>query len=159
MNFGSWKGHLMVLKRGNQWKLFWRTCTSPTIGLPYVLRPTSGADTMTYHSNHPPPLRQLLVLFYHTRNTPTSTSPNRTKRYRTNSIFYSHAGDVPPNTTLKEPPPLYIGHHGGLHHLLPHRQHCNVPLPLNRPTIPPQQVHGPLEANETDLMDMSDSSV
>ena len=32
-------------------------------------------------------------------------------------------------------------------------------LPLNRPTIPPQQVHGPLEANETDLMDMSDSSV
>ena len=74
---------------------FWRTCTSPTIVLPYVPRPTSGADTMTYRSNHPPPLRQLLVLFYHTRNTPTSTSPNRTKRYRTNSIFYSHAGDVP----------------------------------------------------------------
>ena len=82
---------------------------------------------MTYQPNHPPPLRQLLFLFYHTLNTPTSMSPNRTKRYRTNSIFYSHAGDVPPNTTLKEPPPLYIGHHGGLHHLLHHRQHCNVP--------------------------------
>ena len=36
MNFGSWKGHLMVLKRGNQWKHFWRTCTSPTIRRPYV---------------------------------------------------------------------------------------------------------------------------
>ena len=127
MNFGSWKGHLMVLKRGSQWKHIWRTCTSPTVVLPYVPRLTIGADTMTYQPNHPPPLRQLLFLFYHTLNTPTSMSPNRTKRYRTNSIFYSHAGDVPPNTTLKEPPPLYIGHHGGLHHLLHHRQHCNVP--------------------------------
>ena len=117
----------MVLKRGGQWKHFWRTCTSPTILLPYVPRLTIGADTMTYQFNHPPPLRQLLFLFYHTLNTPTSMSPNRTKRYRTNSIFYSHAGDVLPNTTLKEPPPLYIGHHGGLHHLLHHRQHCNVP--------------------------------
>ena len=116
----------MVLKRGNQWKHFWKTCTSPTIVLPYVPRLTIGADTMMYQSNHPPLLRQLLFLFYHTLNTPTSMSPNRTKRYRTNSISYSHAGDVPPNTTLKEPPPLYFGHHGDLHHLLHHRQHCNV---------------------------------
>ena len=32
-------------------------------------------------------------------------------------------------------------------------------LHLNRPTVPPQQVHGPLDANDTDPMDMSDSSV
>ena len=117
----------MVLKRGSQWKHFWRTCTSPTIVLPYVLRLTIGADTMMYQSNHPPLLRQRLFLFFHTLNMPTFTSPNRTKRYRTNSIFYSHAGDVLPNTTLKEPPPLYLGRHGDLHHLLHHRQHCTGP--------------------------------
>ena len=127
MNFGSWKGHSMVLRRGSQWKHFWRTCTSPTIVLPYVLRLTIGADTMMYPSNHPPPLRQLLFLFSHTLNMPMSTSLNRTKRYQTNSIFYSHAGDVLPNTTLKVPPLLYLGHHGDLHHLLHHRQHCTGP--------------------------------
>ena len=127
MNFGSWKGHWMVLKRGNPWKHFWRTCTLPMIRRPYVPRLIIGADTMTYQFNHhPPPLRQLLFLFYHTLNTPTSMSPSHTKRYRTNSIFCSHAGDALPNTTLKEPPPLYIGHLGGLHHLLHHRQHYNV---------------------------------
>ena len=35
-------------------------------------------------------------------------------------------GDALPNTILKELLPLYIGHLGGLHHLLPHRQHYNV---------------------------------
>ena len=32
-------------------------------------------------------------------------------------------------------------------------------LHLTRPTVPPQQVQGPLDANDTDPMDMSDSSV
>ena len=104
---------------------------------------------MTYQFNHhPPPLRQLPFLFYHTLNTPTSMSPSRTKRYRTTSIFCSHAGDALPNTTLKEPPPLYIGHLGGLHHLLPHRQHYNVRYISLGPAVPPQQVHGPLDAND-----------
>ena len=117
----------MVLKRGNQWKHFWRTCTSPTTRRPCVPQLIIGADTMTYQFNHhPPPLRQLLFPFYHTLNTPTSLSHSRTKRYRTTSIFYSHAGDAPPNTILKEPLPLYIGHLGGLHHRLPHRQHYTV---------------------------------
>ena len=30
---------------------------------------------------------------------------------------------------------------------------------LTRPAVPPQQVHGPLDANDMDPMDMSDSSV
>ena len=117
----------MVLKRGNLWKPFWRTCTSPLIRRPYVPRLIIGADTMTYQFNHhPPPLRQLLFLFYHTLNTPMSMFPNRMKQYRTNSIFCSHAGDALRNITLKELPPPYIGHHGGLHHLRHHRQHYNV---------------------------------
>ena len=127
MNFGSWKGHLMVLKRGNRWKPFWRTCTSPLIRRPYVPRPIIGADTMMYQFNHhPPPPRQMLFLFYHTLNTPMSMFPNRMKQYQTNSIFCSHAGDALRNITLKELPPPYIGHHGGLHHPRHHRQHHNV---------------------------------
>ena len=151
----------MVLKRGSQWKHFWRTCTSPTIVLPYVLRLTIGADTMMYQSNHPPLLRQLLFLFSHTLNMPTSTFLNRTKRYRTNSIFYSHAGDVLLNITLKEPPPLYFGHRGDLHCTPPSSPPATLQrtLHLNRPTVSPQQVHGPLDANDTSPMDMSDSSV
>jgi len=117
----------MVLKRGNLWKHFWRTCTSPLIRRPYVPRLIIGADTMTYQfDHHPPPRRQLLFLFYHTLNTPMSMFPNLMKRYRTNSIFCSHAGDVLHNITLKELLPRYIGHHGVLHHLRHHRQHYNV---------------------------------
>jgi len=127
MNFGSWKGHSMVLKRGSQWKHFWRTCTSPATVPPYALRPTIGANTMMYPSNRPPPLRQLPFLLSHILNMPMSTSLNRTKRYRTSFIFYNHAGDVRPNTTLKVLLLLYLGHHGDLHHLLHHRQHCTGP--------------------------------
>ena len=82
---------------------------------------------MTYQFNHhPPPLRLLPFLFYHTLNTPMSMFPNRMKQYQTNSIFCSHAGDALRNITLKELPPPYTGHHGGLHHLRHHRQHYNV---------------------------------
>ena len=117
----------MVLKLGNQWKHFWRTCTSPVIVPPCALRLTIGASTMIYLSNHPPPLRQLLFLFSHIPNTPTSTFLNRTKRYRTSFTFYNHAGDVRLNTIHKVPLFLYLGHHGDLHHLPHHRQHFTGP--------------------------------
>ena len=102
----------MVLKRGNRWKPFWRTCTSPLIRRPYVPRPIIGADTMMYQFNHhPPPLRQMLFLFYHTLNTPIAMFPNRMKQYQTNARFCNHAGNALRNITLKELPPPYIGHH------------------------------------------------
>ena len=59
----------------------------------------------------------------HIPNTPTSTCPNRTKRYRTSFIFYNHAGDVQLNIIHKVPLFLCLGHHGDLHHLPHHRQH------------------------------------
>ena len=78
-------------------KHFWRTCTSPTIVLPYVPRLTIGADNC-----YDVPIQSSSSYFYGNCcscsptpwNIPTSMSPNRTKRYRTNSISYSHAGDV-----------------------------------------------------------------
>ena len=125
----------MVLKRGSQLKHSWRTCTSPAIVPLYALRPTIGANTMMYPSNHPF-LRQLPFLFSHILNTPMSTSLNRTKRYRTSFTFYSHAGDVRPNTTHKVPLFLYLGHHGDLHHLLHHRQHFTGPyIPITLPHL------------------------
>ena len=102
----------MVLKRGSQWKHFWRTCTSPAIVPLYALRPTIGANTMMYPSNHPP-LRQLPFLFSHILNTPMSTFLNRTKRYRTSFTFYNHAGDVRLNTIHKVPLLLYRQHFTG----------------------------------------------
>ena len=125
----------MVLKRGSQWKHFWRTCTSPAIVPSYALRLTIGANTTMYPSNHPP-LRQLPLLFSHILHIPMSTSLNRTKRYRTSFIFYSHAGDVRPNTTHKVPLFLYLGHHGDLHHLLHHRQLFTGPyIPIALPPL------------------------
>ena len=126
----------MVLKRGNQWKHFWRTCILPVIVPPYAPRLTIGDSTMMYPSNHLPPLRQLPFLFSHIPNTPTSTFLNRMKRYRTSFTFYNHAGDVRLNTIHKVLPPLYFGHHGDLHHLPHHRQHFTGPyIPITLPHL------------------------
>ena len=149
----------MVLKRGSQWKHFWRTCTSPAIAPLYALRPTIGANTMMYPFNHPH-LRPLPFLFSHILNTPMSTSLSRTKRYRTSFTFYSHAGDVRPNTTHKVPLFLYLGHHGDLS--TPPSSPSTTfhrTLHSNRPTAPTHHVHCPLDANDPGPMDMSDSSV
>ena len=124
----------MALKLGNQWKHFWRTCASHGIVPPYVPRLTIGASTMIYPSHHPPPLRQHPFQFSHIPNTPTSTCPNRTKRYRTSFIFYNHAGDVQLNIIHKVPLFLCLGHHGDLHHLPHHRQHSTGPY--TRITLP-----------------------
>ena len=127
MNFGSWKGHWMVLKLGNQWKHFWKTCTSQGIVPPCAPLLTIGASIMIYPSNHPPPLRQHPFRFSHIPNTPTSTFHNRTKRYRTSFTFYNHAGDVRLNIIHKVPLFLCLGHHGDLHHRPHHRQHFTGP--------------------------------
>ena len=124
----------MVLKRGNQWKHFWRTFTSQGIVPPCAPLLTIGASTMIYPSNHPPPLRQHPFRFSHIPNTPTSTFHNRMKRYRTSFTFYNHAGDVRLNIIHKVPLFLCLGHHGDLHHLPHHRQHFTGPY--TRITLP-----------------------
>ena len=149
----------MVLKLGNQWKHFWRTCTSQGIVPPCAPLPTIGASTMIYPSNHPP-LRQHPFRFSHIPNTPTSMFHNRMKRYRTSFTFYNHAGDVRLNIIHKVPLFLCLGHHGDLHHLPHHRQHFTGPYTrITNPTAPVHHSHCPLPANEPGPMDMSDSSV
>ena len=124
----------MVLKLENQWKHFWRTCTSQGTVSPYAPLLTIGASTMIYPSNHPPPLRQHPFRFSHIPNTPTSMFHNRMKRYRTSFTFYNHAGDVRLNIIHKVPLFLCLGHHGDLHHLHHHRQHFTGPY--TRITLP-----------------------
>ena len=72
----------------------------------------------------------------HPPNTPTFTFLNRMKRYPTSFTFYNHAGDVRLNTIHKALPPLYLGHHGDLHHLPHHRQHFTGPyIPITLPHL------------------------
>ena len=160
MNFGSWKGHLMVLKRGNQWKHFWRTCTSPTIVLPYVPRLTIGVDncydvpiqssssstaTAVPVLPHPEHSNVYVSQPYeaipdqlHILQSCWGRSAQHHSQGTTTSLFWPPWRSTPPSS-----PPAT----------------CQRTLHLNRPTVPPQQVHGPLDANDTGPMDMSDSSV
>ena len=71
MSSGSLNKQQKAEKLGSQWKLFWKTCTSRGTMLQYVLQPTIGADTTTYPSPHPLPLRQHLLRFSHILNIPT----------------------------------------------------------------------------------------
>jgi hypothetical protein len=127
MNFGSWNGQQTAEKLGNQWKHFWKTCTSRGTVLHCEPLPTIGASTTRYLSNHPPPLQQHPSRFYHIPNIPTSTSHSRTRPSLTNFTFSNRAGDALLNITHKVPLFLYLGHHGDLHHRPHHRQHFTGP--------------------------------
>ena len=150
----------MVLKRGNQWKHFWRTCTSPTIRLPYVPQLIIGADTMTYQFNHHPPYSTATAVpvLPHPEHSnvyvsqPYEAIPDhlhilqscwgRSAQHRsqgtTTSLYWPPWRSTPPSS-----PPATL----------------QRTVHLTCPAVPPQQVHGPLDANDMDPMDMSDSSV
>jgi disulfide bond formation protein DsbB len=132
MNFGSWNGQQMAEKLGNQWKHFWKTCTSRGTVLHCAPLPTIGASTTRYLSNHHPPLQQHPFRFYHIPNIPTSTFHSRTRPYLTNFTFSNRAGAALLNIIHKVPLFLYLGHHGDLHHRRHHRQHFTGPY---TPTI------------------------
>ena len=134
MSSGLLNEQQMAEKLGSQWKPFWKTCTSRATGLPYVLQPTSGANTTTYPSPHPLPLRQHLLQFSHTLNIPTLVSHNHLTPSQINSTFSNLAGDALLYIIHRVPPFRYLGHHGDLHHHPHHQPHFTGPY--NRTTLP-----------------------
>ena len=123
MNSGLLNKQQMAEKLGNQWKPFWRTCTSHVIGLHYVLQPTIGAGTTTYPFFHPLPLRPHFLRFSHTLNIPTYVSHNHMMPSQINYTFSNRAGDALLNIIHRVPLFLYLGHHGDLHRHPHHQPH------------------------------------
>ena len=148
----------MVLKRGSQWKHFWRTCTSPAIVPLYALRPTMGANTMMYPSNHPP-LRQTSVpVLPHPEHTnvyvsqPYEAIPDQLHILQ--SCWGRSAQHHSQGTTISLSWPPWRSTPPSSPSATFHRT-----LHSNRPTAPTHHIHCPLDANDPGPMDMSDSSV
>ena len=145
----------------NQWKTFLENMHLTNDQA--TLRTTANHWRRYYdvpiQSSSSSPTATTVSRFYHTLNTPTSTSHSRTKRYRTHlhilqscwgrsaqhhsqgtttSLYWPPWRSTPPSS-----PPATL----------------QRTVHLTRPAVPPQQVHGPLDANDIDPMDMSDSSV
>ena len=159
MNFGSWNGQQMAEKLGNQWKHFWKTCTSRGTVLHCAPLPTIGASTTTYLSNLPPPLQQhpfpVLPHPEHTNvhvSQPYEAIPDQL--YILQSCWGRSAQHHSQGTTISLSWPPWRSTPPSSPSPTLHRT-----LYSNNPTTPVHHPHRPSPADEPGPMDMSDSSV